>query len=114
METFLQFKISLLGMISVSINVSIFLYKFTWTLGAVGFPVMISKPPLRRSISPPRPAAIAADPPPRSMERRSPMREEGSGMTWAWGRSPPPPIPREGRARLRPPWPSTKEVGGLW
>ena len=70
--------------------------------------------PERRSTLPPAAAASPVGlPGPRSMDKRSPIRELGSAMTWdgATMLSSPSLV---GNTRLRPPVPSTKAVGGLW
>ena len=70
--------------------------------------------PERRSTLPPAAAASPVGlPGPRSMDKRSPIRELGSAMTWdgATMLSSPNLV---GNTRLRPPVPSTKAVGGLW
>ena len=70
--------------------------------------------PERRSTLPPAAAASPVGlPGPRSMDKRSPIRELGSAMTWdgATMLSSPNLV---GKTRLRPPVPSTKAVGGLW
>ena len=77
-------------------------------------PPRISPPAKRSTLPPAAPAAAPAapPPPPKSMDNKSPMREPGSGMTWACGTIVSSPN-LVGRTRLSPPVPSTKAVGGL-